>query len=102
MTDISLIPILRSEGWKVLTRAKMKSMKKEELIETIEMLENNYGATIERANNSYSYGKSEIDRLEKENAELRKKLETKRCCFTCEHKNDCVIEDYNNVCEKWE
>lgn len=66
MTDISLIPILRSEGWKVLTRAKMKSMKKEELIETIEMLENNYGATIERANNSYSYGKSEIDRIEKE------------------------------------
>lgn len=42
-------------------------MKKEELIETIETLENNYGATIERANNSYNYGKSEIERLEKEN-----------------------------------
>lgn len=74
MTDISLIPILKSEGWKVMSRSKLKSMKKDELIETIETLENNYGATIERANNSYSYGKREVERLEKENAELKMKL----------------------------
>lgn len=83
MTDISLIPILASEGWKVLTRSKLKSMKKEELIEQIEILENNYGATIERANNSYSYGKSEIERLEKENAELKALIEKMICCGNC-------------------
>lgn len=76
MTDFSLIPILKSEGWKVMSRSKMKSMKNDELIETIETLENNYGATIERANNSYSYGKSEIERLEKENEQLKADLDS--------------------------
>lgn len=85
MTDISLIPILKSEGWKVMTRSKLKSMKKEELIETIETLENNYGATIERANNSYNYGKSKIERLEKENAELKAQIEKMKCCANCTH-----------------
>lgn len=88
MTDFRLIPILKSEGWEVMSRSKLKSMKKDELIETIETLENNYGATIERANNSYSYGKSEIERFEKENERLKADLEEAR-------KHCMAVDDVN-------
>lgn len=40
--------------------------------------------------------------LEKENEELKAQLEKLKCCFNCSHKEDCVIEDYHNVCVKWE
>lgn len=97
MTDISLIPILKSEGWKVMTRSKLKSMKKEELIETIETLENNYGATIERANNSYNYGKGEIERLEKENAVLKAQNTKMRNKLNCAQYHYCLCKD--KVCK---
>lgn len=33
--------------------------------------------------------------------ELNEKITQMSCCWNCEHKEDCVIEDYNNVCDKW-
>lgn len=67
--------------------AKVIAKENEQLKERIREVEND-------SNNCEHWSYTRIKQLEEQ-------IEKMKCCFTCKHKNDCVIEDYNNVCEKW-
>lgn len=43
-----------------------------------------------------------VIQLEQDISELNGQIKKMKSCFNCKHKEDCVIEDYNSKCDKWE